>query len=91
MLNPVALRMAKTRWSFGLSECKRVKPVLYFRPASSEYLSPTCALAVFDVFVMLLHRIPNTKLDQVTQCNVSGIVFVFLSQNNSNKEIMPLD
>ena len=24
-LNPIALRKAKTLWSFGLSECKRVK------------------------------------------------------------------
>ena len=32
-LNPIALRMAKTLWSFGLSECNRVKD---FSPDASH-------------------------------------------------------
>ena len=40
ILNPFALRMAKTLWSFGRSECKRVK---YFRVVCESFQS-TCNL-----------------------------------------------
>ena len=31
MFNPIALRMAKTLWSFRCSECKRIKSKLFSR------------------------------------------------------------
>ena len=31
MLNPIALRMAKTLWSFGHSECNRVKIWIHYQ------------------------------------------------------------
>ena len=43
-VNPIALRMAKTPWSFGRSECNRVKQATCVKQACIHFLKKANAL-----------------------------------------------
>ena len=68
-INPIALRAAKTLWSFGHSECNMVKQALCFKQADFDYLLDACLIqAVLSTYSEKNYHSMNGSKD-------SGIVW----------------